>query len=250
MNGVMRKEPQRTARGKSRLAGLSIAALSFVVIGVTSPAAATEDRPQGSAATPTPSPTPTPRPALARVDPLPCVGDCDDDDMVSVAELILGVSMALGEHDLDSCPAFDFLPDDRVMIDELLLSVAAANEGCGPAATPTPNDATLAEIQATIFTPRCAVVSCHSGAFPSNGISLEAGRSYDALVGKEPQNIEAASRGLLLVDPGDPDNSFLVVKVEGPGSPTLGSRMPLFPPNLTPTQIQLIRDWIAAGANP
>jgi hypothetical protein len=54
--------------------------------------------------------------------------------------------------------------------------------------------------------------------------------------------------GLKRVDPGNPDNSFLLIKVEGPDSFALGSRMPMTAPNLTTAQIQLIRDWIAAGA--
>jgi hypothetical protein len=187
---------------------------------------------------------------LAGLDVLPCVGDCDGDDAVSVSEVILGVGMALGEESLDECRSFDFSPDNRIMIDELLLSVAASSEGCGPRATPTstPVQVTLAEIQSTIFTPRCATVSCHGGVIVSNNLNLEEGRSWDELVDRDPFNGAAAALGLKRVDPGNPDNSFLVVKVEGPGSFALGSRMPLAPPNLTTAQIQLIRDWIAAGA--
>jgi hypothetical protein len=101
-----------------------------------------------------------------------------------------------------------------------------------------------------IFTPRCAVLSCHGGPFISGDLNLEEGQSFDQLVNHDPQNPAARNLGLKRVDPGNPDNSFLVIKVEGPDSTDLGTRMPQLPPNLTPAQIQLIRDWIAQGANP
>jgi hypothetical protein len=51
-----------------------------------------------------------------------------------------------------------------------------------------------------------------------------------------------------LVIPGDPDNSYLVHKVEGaPG--IVGQRMPRTAgPFLTPGQILILRRWIALGA--
>jgi hypothetical protein len=235
-----------------RLAGLLIGVGAFTVLGVKAPVAAQEGRGhqaalanQGGVASPTPLPAGS----------LPCVGDCNGDSTVSVAELIVGVGMGLGQDGVERCPAFDFFADGTVTIDELLLSVAASNEGCGPAATPTPTATpgivTLADIQDMIFTPRCAVVSCHSASpFPTADLNLEAGESFAAIVGQTPVNPAAESLGLLRVDPGKPQNSFLLVKVEGPDSPDLGARMPVFPPNLTPNETQLIRDWIAAGANP
>jgi hypothetical protein len=237
----------RTGSGRNQWpARLSIAVLFLSCFA----AAARADAPGAASATPTP--TPTPRALAAGLDVLPCVGDCDGDDEVSVSELILGVGMALGEDTIDECPAFDFTPDDRIMIDELLLSVAASSEGCGPRATPTstPVEVTLARVQSMIFTPRCAVLSCHGGPFVAGGLNLEEGQSYDQLVGKDPQDGAAVALGLKRVDPFNPDNSFLVIKVEGPDSLTLGTRMPQLPPNLTGGQIQLIRDWIAQGANP
>jgi len=187
----------------------------------------------------------------APVGSLPCVGDCNGDSMVTVDELVFGVGLGLGRGGLDRCPAFDFFADGAVTIDELLLSVAASNEGCAPAPTPTatPGAVTLAEVQEQIFTPRCAVISCHANPFPAAGLILEEGESFATLVGQTPNNPTAESLGLLRVDPGNPDNSFLLIKVEGPDSPDLGTRMPQRPPDLTPTQIELIRDWIAGGAN-
>jgi len=50
------------------------------------------------------------------------------------------------------------------------------------------------------------------------------------------------------VAPGDPDNSYLVQKVEGTAA--VGSQMPLGGPALSQSQINDIRQWIQDGANP
>lgn len=73
---------------------------------------------------------------LAGAKPLSaCPGDCDGDDAVTVDELIPGIRIALGEEDVDDCAPFDQDPVDRnVTINELLMAVTCALEGCpGPA---------------------------------------------------------------------------------------------------------------------
>jgi len=75
------------------------------------------------------------------------------------------------------------------------------------------------------------------------------GTSFGELVNVEPFNVAALEDGLVRVAPGDPDGSFLVIKLEGPPL-EYGSRMPMLGDALTPTQIQLVRDWIAQGAEP
>jgi hypothetical protein len=50
------------------------------------------------------------------------------------------------------------------------------------------------------------------------------------------------------VEPGDPGNSYLVHKIEGRAA--FGGAMPLGLPALGADQIDLIRQWIAAGAQP
>lgn len=123
-----------------------------------------------------------------------------------------------------------------------------------PTATATPTVGTavsLAQIQDEIFTPRCAVVICHDSASRSGNLVLEEGESFDELVGVEPSTPAAREDGFLLVDPGNPDNSFLVIKLELPDATIeLGSPMPLIGDRLTGEEIQLIRDWITQGANP
>lgn len=99
------------------------------------------------------------------------------------------------------------------------------------------------EIQATIFTPSCALSGCHAGANAQQQMDLSEGRSYGSIVG-----VPSRERpDLLRVDPGDPDASYLLMKIEGaPG--IVGARMPLGRSPLSAAQIALVRSWIADGA--
>ncbi len=76
-------------------------------------------------ATPSPSATPT-----ATGGP-PCAGDCNNDDKVTINELILGVNIALGRQPLANCPEFDRNNQDGVEINELVAAVDNALNGCG-----------------------------------------------------------------------------------------------------------------------
>ena len=100
---------------------------------------------------------------------------------------------------------------------------------------------TFSSIQASIFTPICT--QCHAGASAPLSFSLQAGFSYDQLVGVP--SVEVPE--LLRVNPGQPDNSYLVMKIEGAPGIT-GGRMPLGLPPLSADQIASIRAWIADGA--
>ncbi|MCZ6830128.1 MAG: CHRD domain-containing protein, partial [Gammaproteobacteria bacterium] len=102
---------------------------------------------------------------------------------------------------------------------------------------------TLTELQNTIFTPTCTNIGCHSGPAPAVGLNLTAGQTFANLVGIP----SAEQAGLSRVDPGSPDTSYLVHKIEGRASIT-SSRMPLGGPMLPMQQLQSIRDWISAGA--
>ena len=109
-------------------------------------------------------------------------------------------------------------------------------------AGPPPGDDDFTVIQDTIFTPVCTV--CHAGAQAPLGLRLDEGASYAMLVDIASVEIPGVPR----VDPGDPDNSYLVQKVAGTAA--VGGQMPLGGPPLSTEQITLIRQWIAAGAAP
>ena len=116
-----------------------------------------------------------------------------------------------------------------------------------PSPTPTPATDLFALIQTTIFSTTCVDAFCHDTLTKSGGLVLVEGQSYANLVGVAPQNAAALAAGLLRVDAGHPDNSFILVKLDTPMQ-IFGSRMPLLKPPLSSTQIQLINDWIAEGA--
>lgn len=61
-----------------------------------------------------------------------CVGACVTPMLVEVTDLLRGVNIALDQAAVDTCRAFDGNVDGRVTVDELLLGVRNALEGCGP----------------------------------------------------------------------------------------------------------------------
>jgi photosystem II stability/assembly factor-like uncharacterized protein len=60
----------------------------------------------------------------------PCAGDCNGDRAISIAELVTSVNIAIGYDSVGICPRADANDDDDVSIDELISAVAAALSGC------------------------------------------------------------------------------------------------------------------------
>jgi hypothetical protein len=136
-----------------------------------------------------------------------------------------------------------------------LMGICVASAGCDEALSsvtgPTPNLVpTFSSIQQEIFDTRdsagrAACTQCHNAVGSQfNGLNLTAAVSYNNLVG-------VASRfkpGAVRVIPGDPENSYLIHKLEGRAGIT-GLRMPIIgPPFLTDGQILVIKRWIELGA--
>jgi hypothetical protein len=137
-----------------------------------------------------------------------------------------------------------------------LFVMACAGAGCdeklgdlvGPS---SPNlQPTFASIKSEIFQTtdllgRTSCITCHTdqGRNPAGGLNLRAD-PYAALV-----NVASREQPQVMrVVPGDPDNSYLIRKIEG-GPNITGARMPQNgPPFLTPEQILVIRRWIQVGA--
>jgi cysteine-rich repeat protein len=103
---------------------------------------------------------------------------------------------------------------------------------------------TLASIQENVFTPICT--ECHVPGGPGP-FSLESESvSFANLV--DVPSFEVF--GLDRVEPGDPENSYIVHKIEDRMG-IIGQRMPPPPrPILTQEQIDAIREWIQDGAQP
>jgi methionine-rich copper-binding protein CopC len=97
-------------------------------------------------------------------------------------------------------------------------------------------------IQANVFTPICSV--CHAGGAAPQGLRLDAVNSYSMIVGVP----SAEDPSVLRIKAGDPDNSYLVQKIEGHAS--VGAQMPFGGPALPAATIAVIRQWVSDGALP
>jgi hypothetical protein len=133
----------------------------------------------------------------------------------------------------------------------LVVIVLMVLSGCGAGGGDDDGDGggglqpTLQSIQTNIFGPICAQAGCHVGASAQQGLMLDsADNSFEDLVGIA--STEAPS--LLRVNPDNPDNSYLVHKIEG-RSTIVGAQMPLNQPALSGPQIVAIRSWIQNGAD-
>jgi hypothetical protein len=132
------------------------------------------------------------------------------------------------------------------------LTAMACDESLSKLAGPTPSLVpTFASVQREIFETtdaagRTACVNCHTstGHNPSGGLNLNHDVAYDQLVNTP----SPRKPGAIRVIPGDPENSYLVHKVEGLPD-IVGRRMPFTgPPFLTDGQILILKRWIANGA--
>ena len=129
---------------------------------------------------------------------------------------------------------------------------AGCDEKLSNIAGPTPDlTPTFSSIQHDIFTAadstgRPACTGCHTnvnGRTPSGGLNLVGDQAYDQLV-----NVPTPRKaGAVRVVPGNPENSYIIQKIEGlPG--IVGARMPLNGPYLSDGQILIIKRWIELGA--
>ena len=126
---------------------------------------------------------------------------------------------------------------------------AAGNTRTSPAVSVTvaaaPAAATLTQLQADIFGPKCS--TCHSGvggALPGSMNLSSAAASFAALVNVT--SLEMAT--LKRVTPNDSTNSYIVHKLLGTDIAAGTARMPLGGPFLDQPTIDQVKSWIDAGA--
>jgi hypothetical protein len=130
-----------------------------------------------------------------------------------------------------------------------ILGSVGCDESLSDLTGPTPNlEPTFSSIQQEIFSSgdssgRPACTNCHNTALNRGLLDLSPAVSYNNLV-----NVASRLRpGVVRVIPSDPDNSYLIHKLEGT-VPITGVRMPLGGPYLESGQILVIRRWIEIGA--
>ena len=168
--------------------------------------------------------------------------DINNDGTVDIRDLVL-VATALGQPgDRTSAQNPDTNRDGIVNILDLRRVVNRFGE------TEQGDNSTYHDIQDNIFDKSCANGVCHAPPQNSADLNLIYGQSYPDLVDRVPRNAAAAAAGMKLIDPGNPENSFLLTKLMGPENPNFGSRMPFGAGPIHQGKIDAIRKWIEAGA--
>ena len=168
--------------------------------------------------------------------------DVNNDGVVNILDLVL-VSHAFGQLvDQDSEQNPDVNRDGVINVLDLVRVANRLGEQTGV------DNSTYHDIQDYVFNKSCTASYCHAAPTNAGNLNLTSGVAYQDLVGRVPQNMDAASAGMKLVDPDNPDNSFLLTKLIGPKTPAQGLRMPLAAGPLHSGKIGAIRKWISAGA--
>jgi hypothetical protein len=133
----------------------------------------------------------------------------------------------------------------RLFVPGMCVALAACGSGdgfVGSGGASGPLAPNFDSIQANIFEPLCE--HCHAGANAPAGLRLDAANSYAMLVG-----IASVERpNILRVAAGDPNNSYLIQKLEGTAG--VGERMPAGLPAVPQADIDIVRQWISDGAAP
>lgn len=168
--------------------------------------------------------------------------DVNKDGVVNIQDLTL-VAASLGQlRDRTAMQDPDVNRDGIVNV----LDLVRVSNSFGQT-VPNENSA-YHDIQEYVFDRSCANSVCHAAPANAGNLNLTYGLSYEDLVGEVPQNPAAAAAGMKLVDPGNPENSFLLTKLMGPAAPEQGARMPFGGGVLHTGKIEAVRTWIEAGA--
>ena len=168
--------------------------------------------------------------------------DVNKDGVVNIQDLVL-VAASFGQpRDRNAEQDPDVNRDGIVNV----LDLVRVGNSFGQTA-PDENSA-YHDIQEAIFDKSCANSVCHAAPANAGNLNLSYGLSYEGLVGGVPQNPAAAAAGMKLIDPGNPENSFLLTKLMGPTAPEQGARMPFGGGVLHTGKIDAVRTWIEAGA--
>lgn len=88
----------------------------------------------------------------------------------------------------------------------------------------------------------CNSSGCHGSPLVSSNFSVS---TYDDLF---VQGDEASAMNICSIKPGEPDASYLYLKMKGQVGTIQGERMPLGGPMVTQDDLDLVHDWILEGA--
>ncbi len=127
----------------------------------------------------------------------------------------------------------------------LALGAAGCGGSGGPGGAVVPPTPTFQDVQASIFTPHCALSGCHVSPGAPFNLDLSAGAAYGNVLNVSSAELPAFDR----IEPSLAQDSYLYMKVSGDPR-ILGDPMPALGPPLSAQKLQLLADWIAQGATP
>jgi len=127
-------------------------------------------------------------------------------------------------------------------------AIACSDDGDNGGSTGPPPDSAVRfsqDIQ-PVFTASCARSGCHADTNPAQGMNLSDGQAYANIVNVASNQLPSMDR----IEPGEPDNSYLVNKIQGTQADVGGTgvRMPFGGGALSQSTIDLIREWVNEGA--
>lgn len=133
----------------------------------------------------------------------------------------------------------------------LCASACGEDEGQEPGPADLPLTSKLPSIQAHIFDRRCNFDSCHGDTGHLYGPFLTPTLSRGTLVNVPTDNLTARDEGYMRVVPGDPERSFLLLKVGAlheADHRRYGQPMPFNAERLPQEEYDALEAWILDGA--
>ncbi|MEO8603701.1 MAG: hypothetical protein ABI629_14100 [bacterium] len=134
-----------------------------------------------------------------------CVGDCGNTGQVTVADMVLGVNIVLGEQPASACPAFQNAAGN-VDIAQLIAGVNNVLNGCGVQPTPTATPIFSGKERHFVIapgTPRADTATSSSGLFSSGLSNTNAATAICAKLSADGQSCDQAAEMTLILDDED-----------------------------------------------
>lgn len=108
------------------------------------------------------------------------------------------------------------------------------------------NDDVMIDVEAILSSPRCAASGCHTAVGGAAELDLESPGAFGRMLDHPSEKTDCGDRTQLLIDRNAPDQSFVILKLQGtlPGSQEdCGDQMP-FSDTFSPRELACFRRWV------